>query len=120
MDKPQLPAPAIELAYHQSSYYSIALLLTNNDNITLSIAFHILEVPGSHSTTDLALTNGSESEVIPLAKEFIDSLSLSLSIDSLSLHRLGLLQVDQGRLSHMSRIGRLDVSGSRRRPRLEY
>ena len=80
------------------------------DGPHLGVSVQVLEVSRSHSEADLALTDGSEGEVIPLAHHLVDGLCLRVATlaDSLG-HTRGL----EGNL--LNDFGCVDVGGCWRR-----
>ena len=54
---------------------------TDNDNVTLGVLVKVVEVAAGHLARDLALTDGPEAEILPLASHLLDG---GLRLDSTS------------------------------------
>jgi len=72
----------------------------------LGVCVQVLEVPRSHSTADLALTDGSKGEVVPLAHHLIDGLCLRVATLADSLGHAGSLERNL-----LDDLGCVDVGG---------
>ena len=76
----------------------------------LGVSVQVLEVSRSHSTADLALTDGSKGEVVPLAYHLVDGLCLRVTTLADSLGHARSLE---GNL--LDDFGCVDVGGCWRR-----